>query len=47
LDAFPRDELFQSTIQDLVRTTSGILNLQDRQRVRFFLRRDTFRRFYS
>ncbi len=47
LDAFPRDELFQSTIQDLVRTTSGILNLQDRQRVRFFLRRDAFRRFYS
>ena len=25
----------------------GILNLQDRQRVRFFLRRDTFRRFFS
>jgi glutamate dehydrogenase len=47
LDSFPRDELFQSSIQDLVRTTNGILNLQDRQRVRFFLRRDTFRRFYS
>ena len=47
LDSFPRDELFQSSIQDLVRTTGGILNLQDRQRVRFFLRRDTFRRFYS
>jgi glutamate dehydrogenase len=47
LDSFPRDELFQSSIQDLVRTTIGILNLQDRQRVRFFLRRDTFRRFYS
>ena len=47
LDSFPRDELFQSSIQDLVRTTNGILNLQDRQRVRFFIRRDTFRRFYS
>lgn len=47
LDTFPRDELFQSSVQDLVRTTIGILNLQDRQRVRFFLRRDTFRRFYS
>ncbi|MFQ5982140.1 MAG: NAD-glutamate dehydrogenase, partial [Woeseiaceae bacterium] len=47
LDTYPRDELFQSSIQDLVRTTNGILNLQDRQRVRFFLRRDTFRRFYS
>lgn len=47
LDSFPRDELFQSSVQDLVRTTNGILNLQERQRVRFFVRRDTFRRFYS
>lgn len=47
LDSFPRDELFQSTIHDLVRTTDGILNLQDRRKVRFFLRRDTFRRFFS
>jgi len=47
LDSFPRDELFQSTVQDLLRTTNGILNLQDRRRVKFFLRRDTFRRFFS
>ena len=47
LDSFPRDELFQSTIPDLVRTTIGILNLQDRKRVKFFVRRDAFRRFLS
>ena len=47
LDSFPRDELFQSSIHDLVRTTGGILNLQNRLRVKFFLRRDTFRRFFS
>ncbi len=47
LDTFPRDELFQSTVHDLVRTSSGILNLQDRHRVKFFLRRDAFRRFFS
>ena len=47
LDTFPRDELFQSSIPDLYRTAMGILNLQDRQRVRFFLRRDAFRRFFS
>jgi glutamate dehydrogenase len=47
LDSFPRDELFQSSIHDLVRTTNGILNLQDRRHVKFFLRRDTFRRFFS
>ena len=47
LDTFPRDELFESDDPDLARTAIGILNLQDRQRVRFFLRRDTFRRFFS
>jgi glutamate dehydrogenase len=47
IDTYPRDELFQSSVQDLVRTTMGILNLQDRQRVKFFVRRDAFRRFFS
>jgi len=47
IDTYPREELFQSSIQDLTRTTIGILNLQDRQRVKFFLRRDAFRRFFS
>ena len=47
LDTFPRDELFQASVEDLARTTNGILNLQERQRVRLFIRRDTFRRFYS
>jgi glutamate dehydrogenase len=47
LESFPRDELFQGSVQDLVRTTNGILNLQDRRRVKFFVRRDAFRRFFS
>jgi len=47
IENYPREELFQSTVQDLARTSLGILNLQDRQRVKFFLRRDTFRRFFS
>ena len=47
LDNFPRDELFQSSIRDLVRTTNGILNLQERHKVKLFIRRDTFRRFFS
>ena len=47
INTYPRDELFHASVQDLARTTIGILNLQDRQRVRFFLRRDTFRRFFS
>ena len=47
LDTFPRDELFEATVPDLARIALGVLNLQDRQRVKFFLRRDTFRRFFS
>ena len=47
IDSFPRDELFQGSVQDILRTTTGILNLQDRRRIKFFLRRDTFRRFFS
>ncbi len=47
LDSYPRDELFQSSVRDLLRTTNGILNLQDRRQVKFFVRRDTFRRFFS
>ncbi len=47
INTYPREELFQSSVQDLARTTIGILNLQDRQRVKLFLRRDPFRRFFS
>jgi glutamate dehydrogenase len=47
LNSFPRDELFQGSVKDLVRITDGVLNLQDRKRVKFFLRRDPFRRFFS
>jgi glutamate dehydrogenase len=47
INSYPRDELFHASVRDLARTTIGILNLQDRQRVRFFLRRDMFRRFFS
>jgi glutamate dehydrogenase len=47
LDAYPRDELFQGSVKDLVRITDGVLSLQDRKRVKLFLRRDPFRRFFS
>jgi glutamate dehydrogenase len=47
LETYPRDELFQSSMPDLIRSVRGIVNLYERQRVRVFLRRDTFGRFYS
>ncbi|MFU8896426.1 MAG: NAD-glutamate dehydrogenase [Gammaproteobacteria bacterium] len=47
LNNYPRDELFQSSIEDLVRISTGIYALQERQRTKLFVRRDAFRRFFS
>ncbi|HLZ65427.1 MAG TPA: NAD-glutamate dehydrogenase [Aliidongia sp.] len=47
LDTFPRDELFQTTEAELFSTVIGILNLQERQRIAAFTRRDPFERFVS
>jgi glutamate dehydrogenase len=47
LETFPRDELFQAGVPELIRTTTGIFGLAERPRVRLLLRRDPFRRFYS
>ncbi len=47
LETFPRDELFQVSGDHLFHTALGILNLQERQRVALFLRRDDLDRFMS
>ncbi|NGP53974.1 NAD-glutamate dehydrogenase [Thioalkalivibrio sp. XN8] len=47
LDTYPRDELFQSSLEELIRISTGIYSLQERQRTKLFVRRDAFRRFFS
>ena len=47
LENYPRDELFQSSVAELVRTVRDIVNLYERRRVRLILRRDPYRRFFS
>ncbi|TMJ68814.1 MAG: NAD-glutamate dehydrogenase, partial [Alphaproteobacteria bacterium] len=47
LDTFPRDELFQADEGQLFDTVTGILNLQERQRIAVFVRRDPLERFVS
>ena len=47
LDTFPRDELLQIGEDELFETALGILNLQERQRIALFLRRDPLERFVS
>lgn len=47
LDTFPRDDLLQATEDELFDIAIGILHLQERQKLRLFVREDTFRRFVS
>ncbi|HEX6461619.1 MAG TPA: NAD-glutamate dehydrogenase [Thermoleophilaceae bacterium] len=47
LDTHPRDELFQTATGALFEIAMGILHLGERQRLRLFIRRDTFGRFLS
>lgn len=47
LETYPRDELFQITENELLRTSLGILHLMDRPRAKLFVRRDKFDRFVS
>ncbi|MGH8082538.1 MAG: NAD-glutamate dehydrogenase domain-containing protein, partial [Lysobacter sp.] len=47
LETLPRDELFQSSEEELLKTTSGILGLQERVRSKLFLRRDRYGRYFS
>ncbi|HKF71721.1 MAG TPA: NAD-glutamate dehydrogenase [Stellaceae bacterium] len=47
LDTYPRDELLQISDDQLYDAALGILNLQERQRIALFVRRDVFSRFAS
>ncbi len=47
LNSYPRDELFQSSEDDLFRIVSGVAQAYDRPRTRVFVRHDMFKRFVS
>ena len=47
LETYPRDELFQMSEDELFEVAQEILHLQERQKIRLFLRRDPFARFVS
>ncbi len=47
LETFPRDELFQASVDELFYVAIGVQQLQERQRVKIFMRRDSFGRFFS
>ncbi|TLM78775.1 NAD-glutamate dehydrogenase [Microbulbifer harenosus] len=47
LDTFPRDELFQSSTKELFETTLGVLAMNERARLKLFMRKDPFGKFVS
>ena len=47
LDTFPRDELFQSSTQELFHTVMGVLAMNERAHIRLFMRRDPFGKFVT
>ncbi len=47
LESYPRDELFQASVAELVRSARSIVNIYERRRVRLLVRRDPYGRFFS
>ena len=47
LEIYPRDDLFQSSVDELFKTALGILHIHERRQIRLFLRRDYYGHFFS
>ena len=47
LETYPRDELFQISVDQLLPTALAVLHLQERRQTRLFLRKDVYGRFMS
>ncbi|MBA2456837.1 MAG: NAD-glutamate dehydrogenase, partial [Nocardioidaceae bacterium] len=47
MEKFPRDELFQASLGTLTEIADSVLHMQQRRRLRLFVRRDDYGRFLS
>jgi glutamate dehydrogenase len=47
LENYPRDELFQTSVDELLPVTEAVLHLRERRQLRFFTRRDVYGRYLS
>lgn len=47
LETYPRDEILQSSVDELLQNILGIMRMQERDHTGLFVRRDAFDRFYS
>ncbi|GAA4851281.1 NAD-glutamate dehydrogenase [Kitasatospora terrestris] len=47
METFPRDEMFQTAPSELLSIATSVLYLQERRRLRLFLRQDEYGRYFS
>ncbi len=47
LETYPRDELLQAPVEDLLPIVQSVLHLQERRAVKLFIRRDVYNRYLS
>ncbi|MFJ8104174.1 NAD-glutamate dehydrogenase [Streptomyces sp. NPDC096132] len=47
METYPRDELFQTPVDELRSIVTSVLYLQERRRLRLYLRQDEYGRYYS
>ncbi|MEV6939145.1 NAD-glutamate dehydrogenase, partial [Streptomyces sp. NPDC051132] len=47
METYPRDELFQTPVAELQAIVTSVLYLQERRRLRLYLRQDEYGRYYS
>ncbi|MBW8751161.1 MAG: NAD-glutamate dehydrogenase [Propionibacteriales bacterium] len=47
LETYPRDEIFQTTVEELAPIAATVMHTRERRQLKLFLRRDTYERFWS
>lgn len=47
LETFPREELFQTPTEELLKTAVGVLHIQERRRLKMFMRKSQYGRFVT
>ncbi|MFL6109391.1 MAG: NAD-glutamate dehydrogenase domain-containing protein, partial [Marmoricola sp.] len=47
LETYPRDELFQTSVEELVPIATAVMHTRERRQLRLFVRRDVYARYWS
>ncbi|RNM13618.1 NAD-glutamate dehydrogenase [Nocardioides pocheonensis] len=47
LETYPRDEIFQTSVEELAPIASSVMHARERRQLKLFLRKDVYNRFWS